>query len=142
MALSAFYTKANQNRIAFNSKYKLDYDYDYFKGICNDVLDEIFSYSDYIHSDVLFRMVKRIVSFEHKETWIHCEDMDDSEQEIGEEIMSCIMQEMESLYDIREDEIFYELVFEICNILYLDASNYGVTKVYNAVIQLDHSAKA
>jgi len=129
MALNGFLSKVGENRKAFNAKYKLDYDYDYFNRICNDVLDGIFSFFSFIHIDVLFKMVKRIVTIERQENWIYSEDTDEAEREFGEEIINCIKQEMETLYNLDEDEIFSQLLCEICEILYLDASNYGVSNV-------------
>lgn len=122
MALWGFLSKVDENRKEFNTKYKLDYDYDYFNRICNDVLTGIFSFSPFIHSDVLFRMVKRIATIERKDNWIFSDDTHDADIEFIREIIKCIMQEMESLYKINKDEIFNQLVNKICDILKLDVT--------------------
>lgn len=132
MALIGLSTIGEENRKAFNAKYKLDGDYYYFNRICNDVLEGIFSFSSYIHIDVLFKMVKRIVTMERQENWEYpddIEEVDEAEVEYKEEIINCVKQEMETLYNLDEDEIFSELLCAICNILCLYSPDYGVSNV-------------
>lgn len=141
MELAGF-PKQSIDQLRFEIEFKLNYGHDHFNGICNDVLNILIYNKDFIHPNVLFRMVTRIVTIDRQEIWTYCNDNDEFEKEFGEKIMDCVIEEMESLYYFDKDEIFSRLVWAICNFLFLDTSYYGFTKVESDEIPLAQGANA
>ena len=125
----AGFSKSYIDQMRFEIKFKLNYGYNSFNKISNDVLNILVYNKDFIHPNVLFRMVTRIVTIDRQEIWEYCNDNEEFEKEFGEKIMDCVIEEMESLYYFDKDEIFSRLVWAICNFLFLDTSYYGFSKV-------------
>ena len=114
--------------LKFNKKYKLDYPSNIYCQTLTDVIDELFKNSHKIHRDVMYAIVKGLVEIDIAGVFERFIVNDARMELFCQKIMKVVIENMESLYYFYEDEVFSELVFNLCNILDLDSKDYGFTK--------------
>lgn len=112
-------------QMKFAEKYKLDYPANIYYQVVTDVVDEIFKYSDRIHKNVMYEIVKGLTEIDIDELFNRLNDNDDRMQYFSEMILYVVIKKMEILYYFYEDEVFSTLVFNLCNLLDLNPENYG-----------------
>jgi len=113
----------------FEVEHKLDYPHDITNEIFIKVMEAIFERSNQIHVDIIFEMISGITAIDIKS--ICQNDMDNQTfmRLLSEAIMNIIIKKMEALYYFDKDDVFAGLVSQLCNILDLDTSYYGFSKV-------------
>lgn len=112
-------------QMKFAEKYKLDYPANIYYQVVTDVVDEIFKYSDRIHKNVMYEIVKGLTEIDIDELFNRLNNNDDRMQYFSEMILYVVIKKMEILYYFYEDEVFSTLVFNLCNLLDLNPENYG-----------------
>ncbi len=122
------FEKESIEEMKIDKKYKLDYPSNIYYQVITDAISEIFHYSDRIHRNVLYEIVKGLTELNIDFVFERFNDNDARMKLFCEKIMEVVIEKMEILYYFYEDEIFSELIFTLCNILDLDLENYGFTK--------------
>ncbi|HEY5590327.1 MAG TPA: hypothetical protein VIK55_04845 [Paludibacter sp.] len=116
-------------KLRFEEKYKLNYPCDYTNSVFIEVMKEIFLYSNKIHIDILFRMIKELTEIDFNEILKEQSDEELALKILSECIMAVIIENMEILYNPQEDDILGALIIPICDILNLDIEDYGFSKI-------------
>jgi len=111
----------------FDEKYKL-YPCMPIYDLLIDAINVIFVNSEKINKNVFFRLLSGLVGIESEDIYGRTNSQE-FEELVSERIMQVVIEEFETLYYFNDDEIFREVIFELCTLFDLDFEEYGFKSI-------------
>ena len=106
---------------------EFDYPCSYLNNLLCRVIETLFGMSDRINRNILIMIVKDIGIMEKVKLSELDFFSDEYCREVLEEILEIVINRMESLYYFHEDNVFQNLIFNLCFRFDLDPIKYGFT---------------